>query len=80
MRARDRLLIASTTVSLRNARFRFGLFFVRMWLLKALARTILPVPVFLNRLAAARFVLILGIANILHSKNTIQWRVHLKDQ
>jgi len=40
-----------------------------MWLLKAFARTILPVPVFLNRLAAARLVLILGITNFLQDSD-----------
>lgn len=34
---------------------------VRIWLEKALCRTIFPVPDFLNRLAAPLFVLIFGM-------------------
>src|SRR4029453_16645949 len=43
-------------------RFDFVVLPVRMWRLNADARMILPVPVFLKRLAAPRWLLILGIA------------------
>jgi hypothetical protein len=54
--------MASTTVVCRRRRFRWGLFLVSMWLLLARARINFPVPVRLNRFAAARLVFILGIA------------------
>jgi len=41
--------------------FRFVVLLLRMWLVKAEDRLIFPVPVFLNRLAAPRFVFILGM-------------------
>lgn len=50
-----------TSVSERNRRFRFVVFFVRMWLWYARRRLSFPVPVILNRLAALRLVLIFGI-------------------
>jgi len=42
-------------------RFRFEVFFVRIWLENALFLETLPDPVALNRLAAPRFVFILGM-------------------
>src|SRR6478672_8151695 len=46
----------------RRLRFRLVAFFVRMWLLLAWPHLNLPEAVFRKRLAAARLVLILGIA------------------
>ena len=43
-----------TNPDLRSLRFRERFFFVRMWLAYAWLRLILPVAVFLNRLAAPR--------------------------
>ena len=45
----------------RPDRLRLVVFFVRMWLANDFRYTILPFPVFLKRLAAARLVLIFGI-------------------
>ena len=45
----------------RNDRLRLVVFLVSMWPAHDFRYTILPVPVFLKRLAAARFVLIFGI-------------------
>ena len=52
---------ADMTVPLRRWRFRFGCFFVRMWLLNAFRRVTLPVPVNLKRFRAARLLFCLGI-------------------
>src|SRR5574340_799892 len=54
-----------TSPSWRKLRLRLGLFFSRMWRLKALARLILPVPVSLNRFAVPLCVLTLGICSLL---------------
>src|ERR1700686_945752 len=56
MSARD------TVVDFASPRFRPGLFFVRMWLLKAFALLNLPEAVFLNRFAAPRCVFSFGIS------------------
>src|SRR5574340_193142 len=56
---------ASTSPSWRKLRLRLGLFFSRMWLLKAFARLILPVPVSLKRFAVPLWVLTLGIRCLL---------------
>ena len=52
-RSRKRAL-RGTTVVPRSARLRLRVLLVRMWRLNALARTNLPVPVFLKRFAAPR--------------------------
>src|SRR5574340_1075355 len=54
-----------TSPSWRKLRLRLGLFFSRMWRLKALARLILPVPVSLTRFAVPLCVLTLGICSLL---------------
>src|SRR5947209_12720991 len=54
-----------TSVSDANCAFRPGPFLVRMWAAKAWWRRSFPVPVFLKRLAAPRWVLIFGIAWLL---------------
>ena len=46
---------------LRSFRFRFDVFFVRMWLLKAWPRFTLPEPVTLKRFATLLLVFIFGI-------------------
>src|SRR5687768_12751224 len=51
----------ATVVSPARRRFRLGAFFSRMWLLLTCRRRSLPVPVILKRLAAPRWVFILGI-------------------
>lgn len=43
-------------------RFRLVVFLVKIWLPWDFEKTNLPVPVFLNRFAAARFVFIFGIS------------------
>ena len=55
----------STRAPFRRLRFRFWLFFVRMWLVKAFRRRIFPLPVFLKRLAAELLVFILGSDSVL---------------
>ena len=45
----------------RRLRFRLEVFFVRMWLLKALARFTFPVPVIEKRFFAPRWLFIFGI-------------------
>ncbi len=45
----------------RSLRLRLVVFLVSIWLAQDFRYTILPVPVFLKRLAAARFVFIFGI-------------------
>jgi len=45
----------------RSARFRLVVFFVSMWLACDFENLNFPVPVFLNLLAAARFVFIFGM-------------------
>src|SRR5687768_2315653 len=52
---------AETVVSPLRRRMRFGAFFSRMWLLLTCRRRSLPVPVTLKRLAAPRWVFILGM-------------------
>jgi hypothetical protein len=54
-------LVASTRLDFLRFRFRFEVFFVRIWLENALFLETLPDPVALNRLAAPRFVFILGM-------------------
>jgi hypothetical protein len=54
-------LVASTIAVLRKPLFLLVVLLVKMWLPKALERTILPLPVVLNRLAAPLLVFILGI-------------------
>ena len=49
-------------LALRKFLFRLVVLVVKMWLVKALFLRIFPVPVFLNLLAAPRFVFIFGIA------------------
>ena len=51
----------STRPDLRNLRFLFVDFLVRIWLVKALERLIFPEPVFLKRLAAPLLVFIFGM-------------------
>ena len=48
-------------LGLRKFLFRLVVLVVKMWLVKALFLRILPVPVFLNLLAAPRLVFIFGI-------------------
>ena len=48
-------------LGLRKFLFRLVVLVVKMWLVKALFLRILPLPVFLNLLAAPRFVFIFGI-------------------
>ncbi len=50
-----------TKVAVRRRRFLFCDFFVRMWLLFARIRRILPDPVRRRRFAAPRLVFIFGI-------------------
>ena len=50
-------------LDLRKFLFRFVVLVVKIWLVKALFFRILPLPVFLNLLAAPLFVLIFGIGN-----------------
>jgi len=45
----------------RRFRFRFEVFFVRIWLLNALFRLTLPEPVTENRFAAPLWVFIFGM-------------------
>lgn len=52
---------AATSVPFRRFRFRFWLFFVRMWAPNALRRRSFPLPVNLNRFAADRLVFIFGM-------------------
>src|SRR4030095_13460945 len=54
-----------TMLGARRPRLRLVLFFVRMWLLNAWPALNLPDAVLRNRLAAARLVLILGMAQLL---------------
>lgn len=54
--------LLSTTVNLVRFLLRFLLFLVRMWLLKACFRFILPLPVNLKRFFAPETVFILGMA------------------
>ena len=61
MRFTRLLSTEATNPCLANLRLRDLLFFVSMWLAYALPRRIFPVPVLRKRLAAARFVLILGM-------------------
>src|SRR5205085_6679415 len=62
MRSRRPASSARTWFVCRRLRFRLVAFFVRMWLLLAWPHLYLPEAVFRKRLAAARLVLILGIA------------------
>lgn len=48
-------------VDWRSRRFRFDVFFVRMWLLNALSRFTFPEPVIEKRLRAPRWLFIFGI-------------------
>ena len=57
---------ADTRSGRRRRRFRFGCFFVRMWLLNALYRFTLPEPVILNRFAAPLWVFIFGMTRSLY--------------
>src|SRR5580765_6291152 len=52
-----------TVVDCASPRFRPAAFFVRMWLLKALALLNFPVAVFRNRFAAPRWVFSFGMAD-----------------
>src|SRR6185369_1368478 len=54
-----------TMLGPRRPRLRLVLFFVRIWLLNACPALNLPDAVLRNRLAAARLVLILGMAQLL---------------
>jgi len=54
-------LVESATADFLNRLFLLVVLLVKIWLPKALERTIFPVPVVLNLLAAPRFDLILGI-------------------
>ncbi len=54
-------LVLSTSVSLPRLRFLLLDFLVKMWLLKAFLRLILPLPVTLKRFLAPLFDFILGI-------------------
>lgn len=49
-------------------RLRFVVLLLRMWLRKAENRLIFPVPVFLKRLAAPRFVFIFGMSGLFRCK------------
>src|SRR6266550_5631869 len=51
-------------VDRRSRRFRLEVFFVRMWLLNALKRLTLPVPVSLKRFLAPRWLFIFGISDL----------------
>src|ERR1700752_3242737 len=62
MRSRRPASSARTWFVCRRLRFRLVAFLVRMWLLLAWPALYLPEAVFRKRLAAARLVLILGIA------------------
>src|SRR5690606_32712287 len=62
MRSRRPASSARTWFVCRRLRFRLVAFLVRMWLLLAWPHLYLPEAVFRKRLAAARLVLILGIA------------------
>lgn len=53
--------VRSIRVGLRRPRFRFRDFLVMMWLAKAFLLASFPLPVVVNRLDAAFFVLSLGI-------------------
>src|SRR5512146_2062762 len=53
--------LVATKPPWRSRRFRFDVFLVRMWLLKALKRRTLPEPVTLKRFLAPRWVFIFGI-------------------
>jgi len=52
-----------TKVDVPRRRFRFGLFFVNMWLLFARIRLSRPLAVLRIRFAAPRLVFIFGILN-----------------
>ena len=54
-------------------RFRFLAFLVKMWLLNDFEYENLPEAVFLNRLAAARFVFILGIFPSPYRSRLVRW-------
>ena len=61
-------------LALRKFLFRFVVLVVKIWLVKALFLRIFPVPVFLNLLAAPRFVFIFGIAYSTDSLlGTVAW-------
>ena len=55
--------LVPTIVARRRFRFRFDVFLVRMWLLKALRRLTFPDPVTLNRFLAPACVFIFGMAS-----------------
>src|SRR6266852_2736295 len=61
------LFAFETSVSPARAAFRPGRFLVRMCEWKAWLRCSFPVPLFLNRLAAPRWVFSFGIARVLTS-------------
>src|SRR5690606_11059035 len=65
MRSRRPASSARTWFVCRRLRFRLVAFLVRMWLRLAWPALYLPEAVLRKRLAAARLVLILGIANVL---------------
>jgi hypothetical protein len=67
------MLVLSITFFRRRERFRLRVFLVRMWLPWDLEKVYLPVPVFLNRFAAARFVLIFGIESLLCNVHPPRW-------
>ena len=56
-----RVSLGEIRAACRRFRFRLVVLLVRIWLLKAEFRTIFPFLVILKRLAAPRFVFILGI-------------------
>jgi hypothetical protein len=58
-----RVLAASTTTDFRKLLFLLVVLLVKMWLPKALERTIFPLPVALKRLAAPLLVFILGMTS-----------------
>lgn len=66
-------LAASTIGVLRRLLFLLVVLLVKIWLPKALERTIFPLPVVLNRLAAPLLVFILGITILsLHTSFLIE--------
>lgn len=64
----DFLSALSTNVLFPSLFFLLLDFFVRMWLLNAFLRLILPLPVFLNRFFAPLFVFIFGITSVFSEK------------
>lgn len=60
-------LASFTNVDLRRLRLRLGDFFVKMWLVNAFLRLILPEPVSLKRFLAPLLDFIFGITSMISS-------------